>query len=452
MEGQQSAGGNMLQGWVYGCSDLQGSMQLQQGKKPCMSQNPSAFDLVDNERQESMVIEDDVTNYAELGKPEHNEVCKSEDGSPWQRMKWTGKMVKLLITILSYIGEDPSTDCVGSQRKMSSLLRKLGKWRCVSKVMGERGYHVSPQQCEDKFNNLNKTYRRLNDLLGRGISCKVVENPKLLDIIDISEKGKEDVRKLLTSKHLFFEEMCSYHNGNRLFLPHDPDLLQSLLLILKNEDDYELYDLSQPVLDVTNQKTGVLTEVDTAEDNGVTSGFPEYSAKWLRLINQNEIASFGNISKPLDSNQTLDAQHDTGEYNVPNSEFSSVSAMWLKQTNENQVAGLGSPLKLWDCNQILDAQPQYNLPLKNLSCPEGNEADGSQKQWMAYHVYQLQKQKLQLKSMVLKLEKQQFKWQRYSWKQDLELEKMRLENKCLKLRNEYIAMQLKRRRMELENQ
>ncbi|XVF00752.1 hypothetical protein REPUB_Repub04eG0028500 [Reevesia pubescens] len=450
MEGQPSAGGNMLQGWAYGCLDMEGSMQLHNKQKPCMSQLPSAFGFVENESQEIVVIEDDVTKYAEKSKLEHNEVGKSEDGSTWQRMKWTGKMVKLLITILSYIGEDPSTDCVGSQTKMSYLLRKLGKWKCVSKVMAERGYRVSPQQCEDKFNNLNKTYRRLNDLLGRGTSCKIVENPKLLDVIDVSEKGKEDVRKILTSKHLFFEEMCSYHNGNRLYLPHDPDLLQSLLLILKNEDDYELHDSGQPVLDGTELKAGVLAKVDTTEDNGATSGFSEFSAKWLRLINENEIAGFVNTSKSLNSNRTLDAQGDTAEYNGANSGFSGVSALWLKQTNDNKVAGLGNHLKRWDCNQNLDSQTLYNLNHRNLSCPEGNEADGSQKQLMAYRVCQLEKQKLLLKSKLLKLEKQQLNWQGNSLKQDLELEKMRLENKCLKLGNECIAMHLKRRRIDLE--
>ncbi|KAK6283009.1 hypothetical protein POUND7_016834 [Theobroma cacao] len=446
MEGQPSPGGKMLQGRDYGCQDLQGSMKPSHEQKPCMFELPPASGLVENEGHENMVIEDDVTNYADQGTLGHNEVGKSEDGSPWQRMKWTGKMVKLLITILSYIGEDPSTDCVGSQRKMSSLLRKLGKWKCVSKVMVERGYHVSPQQCEDKFNNLNKTYRRLNDLLGRGTSCKVVENPKLLDIIDLSEKGKEDVRKILTSKHLFFEEMCSYHNGNRLYLPHDPDLLQSLLLILKNENDNELYDLSQPGLYGTDKKAGVLAEGDAAEDSGATSGFPAFSAR-LRLTNENEIAGFGNTSKSLDSNQTLDAQGDLAEYNGTNSGFSAVSAMWLKQTNENQAAGLGNPLKPWDCNQNSDAQPLYNFTHQNLSCPEGNEADRSQNQQMAYRMYQLEMQKLQLKSKMLKLEKQRFKWQCNSLKQDMEVDRMRMENKCLKLGNECIAMQLKQRRI-----
>ncbi|TYH78195.1 hypothetical protein ES332_D04G208700v1 [Gossypium tomentosum] len=405
-----SAGGNMLQEWEYGCLGLQGSIQPQNEQQPCMSKLPSAFGSVENERREITVIEDDVTNYAKQCMLEHNEAGKNEDGPPWQRMKWTGKMVKLLITILSYIGEDPSTDCAGNQIKVSSLLRKLGKWKCVSKVMLERGYIVSPQQCEDKFNNLNKTYRRLNDLLGRGTSCKVVENPKLLDIINVSEKGKEDVRKLLMSKHLFFEEMCSYHNGNRMYLPHDPDLLQSLLFILKNEDDYELLDSNQPTPD---KKAGV-----TAKDN---EDFAEFSAKWLELISENGIA-------PLCSNQTLNAQGDATEYNGANSGFSAeISTLWFKPMNDNEVVGPTSSLKPSCFNQIPDT--------------EDNEADGSQ--WMTRQAYQLEKRKLRLKSKVLDLEKQRLKWRRRSWKQDMELEKMRLVNKCLKHGNEYIALQLK---------
>ncbi|TYI33941.1 hypothetical protein ES332_A04G168900v1 [Gossypium tomentosum] len=410
MEGKPSAGGNMLQEWEYGCLGLQGSIQPQNEQQPCMSRLPFAFGSVENERQEIIVIEDDVTNYPNQCMLEHNEAGKNEDGSPWQRMKWTGKMVKLLITILSYIGEDPSTDCAGNQIKVSSLLRKLGKWKCVSKVMLERGYIVSPQQCEDKFNNLNKTYRRLNDLLGRGTSCKVVENPKLLDIINVSEKGKEDVRKLLMSKHLFFEEMCSYHNGNRLYLPHDPDLLQSLLFILKNVDDYELLDSNQPVPD---KKAGV-----TAKDN---EDFAEFSAKWLELISKNGIA-------PSGSNQTLNAEGDATEYNGANSGFSAeISTMWFKPMNNNEVVGPTSSLKPSCFNQIPDT--------------EDNEADGSQ--WMTRRAYQLEKQKLRLKSKVLDLEKQRLKWRCRSWKQDMELEKMRLVNKCLKHGNECIALQLK---------
>jgi hypothetical protein len=153
--------------------------------------------------------------------------------SPWHRVKWTDAMVRILITAVSYIGEESES---GSRRKHSNL-QKRGKWKSVSQVMAERSHFVSPQQCEDKFNDLNKRYKRLNEILGRGTSCEVVENPTLLDVMEISEKSKDEVRKILSSKHLYYEEMCSYHNGNRLHLPPDPDLQHSLRLALRNPHD-----------------------------------------------------------------------------------------------------------------------------------------------------------------------------------------------------------------------
>nr|CAD1831370.1 unnamed protein product [Ananas comosus var. bracteatus] len=105
-----------------------------------------------------------------------------------------------------------------SSSSSSSALQKKGKWKTISRLMLERGgCRVSPQQCEDKFNDLNKRYKRLNDILGRGTSCRVVENPSLLDsLTHVTAKGKDDVRKILSSKHLFYREMCAYHNGQRI--------------------------------------------------------------------------------------------------------------------------------------------------------------------------------------------------------------------------------------------
>ncbi|CAB4308642.1 unnamed protein product [Prunus armeniaca] len=98
--------------------------------------------------------------------------------------------------------------------------------------MISKGCHVSPQQCEDKFNDLNKRYKRLNDILGRGTSCRVVENPALMDSMPhLSAKAKDDVRKILSSKHLFYKEMCAYHNGQRIPDCHDLDL-QGILYLL----------------------------------------------------------------------------------------------------------------------------------------------------------------------------------------------------------------------------
>ncbi|KFK42100.1 hypothetical protein AALP_AA2G210700 [Arabis alpina] len=145
------------------------------------------------------------------------------------KSQWIDKSVKLMITALSYLNEEDSM-------KKHSVLQ--GKWKLVSKAMEERGYHVSSQQCEDKFNDLNKRYKKLNEMLGRGICCDVVENPMLLDKIDyLNEVEKDEVRRILSSKHLFYEEMCSYHNGNRLHLPHDLALQRFLRLMLRNRDD-----------------------------------------------------------------------------------------------------------------------------------------------------------------------------------------------------------------------
>lgn len=75
----------------------------------------------------------------------HYEVGKGKKGLSWQRVKWTDKMVKLLITVVSYIGEDATFDN-GCGRGKFTVLQKngKGKWKYVSKVMAERGYHVSP--------------------------------------------------------------------------------------------------------------------------------------------------------------------------------------------------------------------------------------------------------------------------------------------------------------------
>ncbi|KAL9332041.1 hypothetical protein ACSQ67_001651 [Phaseolus vulgaris] len=134
--------------------------------------------------------------------------------SPWHRMKWTDTMVRLLIMAVYYIGDEAGSE--GSdptKKKATGLLQKKGKWKSVSRGMMEKGYYVSPQQCEDKFNDLNKRYKRVNDILGKGTACRVVENQTLLDTMDLSPKMKEEVRKLLNSKHLFFREMCTYHNS-----------------------------------------------------------------------------------------------------------------------------------------------------------------------------------------------------------------------------------------------
>ncbi|CAL0316921.1 unnamed protein product [Lupinus luteus] len=144
-------------------------------------------------------------------------VSSSSTSSPWQRMKWSDTMVRLLIMAVYYIGDEgggsETTDPNGKKKPSGGLLQKKGKWKSVSRAMMEKGFYVSPQQCEDKFNDLNKRYKRVNDILGKGTACRVVENQNLLDSMELEPKMKEEVRKLLNSKHLFFREMCAYHNS-----------------------------------------------------------------------------------------------------------------------------------------------------------------------------------------------------------------------------------------------
>ncbi|KAF2312029.1 hypothetical protein GH714_027797 [Hevea brasiliensis] len=98
--------------------------------------------------------------------------------------------------MVACVGDDGAFEGVDRLKRKSGILQKKGKWKTVSKIMISKGCHVSPQQCEDKFNDLNKRYKRLNDILGRGTSCRVVENPALMDSKPhLSAKAKDDYER-----------------------------------------------------------------------------------------------------------------------------------------------------------------------------------------------------------------------------------------------------------------
>ncbi|XP_065881529.1 uncharacterized protein [Euphorbia lathyris] len=354
--------------------------------------------------------DEDEPSYTEDGLDGHNEASRGKKGSTWQRVKWTDKMVKLLITAVSYIGEDMSSDCDGGMRRKFAVLQKKGKWKLVSKVMAERGFHVSPQQCEDKFNDLNKRYKRLNDMLGRGTSCQVVENPALLDVIDyLSEKDKDDVRKILSSKHLFYEEMCSYHNGNRLHLPHDPSLQRSLQLALRSKDD----------LDNDDMRKHQPEDLDEDDQEGETDDHDEFEENQsFRGDNRGLYGTLGSTMKRF--------RHGQGH---PDACFGNSSQ------DGNKCSYNHLPISQVDMNQMSS---------------ESTRAAWSQKQWMESRTLQLEEQKLQIQLEMLELEKQRFKWQRFSRKRDQELEKLRMENERMKLENERMAMELKRKEMGVD--
>lgn len=433
MEGNLSSGNMNPGGPVFGGLDLQGPMGLnhhqhphglqqqhlpqpQQGlvsrasmceafpltmgkSKECEHHN-SMRDYDQSEKGKHLPSDEDEHNFNEEMDGQ-SEVNHGNKVSIWRRVKWTDSMIRLLITALSYIGEDAASDgCHGGRRKQFNLQKK-GKWKLISKVMAERGFYVSPQQCEDKFNDLNKRYKKLNDILGRGTSCQVVENPPLLDMMDhLSEKAKDEVRKILSSKHLFYEEMCSYHNGNRLHLPHDPALQRSLQLALRSKDDQ----------DIDSRRH---SHDDDEDDHDAET----------------------------DDHEEYEENHGRSVYGVHGD-----SAKRIKQGQGLEDFSFGNPHSMTlDFNRVLELQsPHANM---HPTLPDGQKAARQQNLWQKSRALQLEEQKLQIELEMLDLEKQRLKWQRFSKKKDRELEKLRMENDRMRLENERMALKLKQ--MEL---
>ncbi|OIW06250.1 hypothetical protein TanjilG_23307 [Lupinus angustifolius] len=350
--------------------------------------------------------DEDEPSFNEDSGEGHHEAAGGKNGSPWHRMKWTDKMVRLMITAVSYIGEDAT--CDGGGRRKFAVLQRKGKWKCISKVMAERGYHVSPQQCEDKFNDLNKRYKKLNDMLGRGTSCQVVENPALLDVIDyLTEKEKDDVRKTLSSKQLFYEEMCSYHNNNRLHLPHDPALQRSLQLALRNRDDHDNDEIRRSNHDEDDQDFE--TEGHDFEENYASHG----DSRGMYM-------SLGGAMKKLKQGQ-----------------------------GQDDATTFGNSFNCQEHNKSSHAHGQMVQSDMNQALPESMRAAWlQQKRWIEYRSLQLEEQKLQIQAEMLELEKQRYKWQKFSHKKDRQLEKMKMENERMTIENERLALDLKRKEME----
>ncbi|XP_071737764.1 uncharacterized protein [Rutidosis leptorrhynchoides] len=352
------------------------------------NQTISLSDFGKGERGKSSLSDEDEPSLTEDGHDNHNNENRGKSTLQWHRVKWSDPMVRLLITAVSYIGEDASMEYGGGPRRKYSTLQKKGKWKSVSKVMAERGHFVSPQQCEDKFNDLNKRYKRLNEILGRGTSCEVVENPSLLDLMDhVSDKLKDEVRKILSSKHLYYEEMCSYHNGNRLHLPPDPELQRSLRLALRTKDDHD-------------------EELDHDDDD------------------QDPYMDDHNVYDPHHHNHHHHHHHGLN----------------LDQRGAYGV-GEGSSKRIKQ-NEPKNMQTDMNR--------EGLEVNLLQDQWMKHRLVQLEEQKVHIQEQMLELEKERFKWQRFRRKKDTELEMMKMENERMKLVNEQMTLELKHKEMSAD--
>lgn len=378
------------------------------------SQEDPTFSLTDYNKLDrgKSASDDDDPSLIEDAADNRNDPSKGKKASPWQRVKWTDSMVRLLITAVSYISEEAAAEYGGGSRRKYTNLQKKGKWKSVSKVMAERGHFVSPQQCEDKFNDLNKRYKRLNEILGRGTSCEVVEKPALLDVMDhISEKAKEEVRKILSSKHLHYEEMCSYHNGNRLHLPPDPELQRSLRLALRSREDHDDIDAKRH-LNEDNDEDDQDAEFD---DHG------EY-----------------------EENQALSGDH--------RAYLQGGSSKRAKQCQTHDEFSFRNSLNSLDCNKTFSFQVENADSDANKAPAEGTRTTAVlPKQSLSHWNLQIEEQRLNIEMQMLELEREKFKWQRFCRKKDRELEMMRMEIERMKLENERMALDLRRKELGIDN-
>jgi hypothetical protein len=333
--------------------------------------------------------EEDEPSYTEDGNGENTEGAKGKKGSTWQRMKWTDNVVRLLISVVARVGDDGSVEGGEGLKRKSAVLQKKGKWKTVSKIMIGKGCHVSPQQCEDKFNDLNKRYKRLNDILGRGTSCQVVENPTLMDSMPhLSTKAKDDVRKILSSKQLFYKEMCAYHNGQWIPDCHDLDLQGHPLPLGRCSTDNNVSDEEE------------------AEENHDTE------------------------------DDELDDEDNKGD-----------------GIDRERMGGMGDRKRssegddhLWPQLISLDS---FEVEMAEIF-QDPKKTIWERREWIKKQKLQLQEQRVSFQAEALELEKQRYKWLRYRSKKDRELERLRLENERMKLENERRALLLRQKELEID--
>ncbi|XP_020212780.1 ESF1 homolog [Cajanus cajan] len=330
--------------------------------------------------------------------------------SPWHRMKWTDTMVRLLIMAVYYIGDEAGSEGTDpTKKKATGLLQKKGKWKSVSRGMMEKGYYVSPQQCEDKFNDLNKRYKRVNDILGKGTACRVVENQSLLDTMDLSPKMKEEVRKLLNSKHLFFREMCAYHNS----CGHN------------------------------NCGTSNVQQQSTeAQPHGTPQQQHQHQHQQCLHSSENGVGSLRMLKEDEDEDEEEDSEEDSDEEEEESGDENDVMRKRAKKVGFGVSSSSSSSLS--QVMQQLSGEVSGVLQ-------DGGKSGWEKKQWMKKRVVQLEEQQVSYQMQAFELEKQRLKWARFSSKKEREMERDKLQNERRRLEIERMVLLIRQKELELLN-
>ncbi|XP_050226452.1 trihelix transcription factor DF1 [Mercurialis annua] len=338
--------------------------------------------------------------------------------SPWQRMKWTDHMVRLLIMAVFYIGDEVGSEGNGNDfngKKKSGIAQKKGKWKSVSKAMLEKGFYVSPQQCEDKFNDLNKRYKRVNDILGKGMSCKVVENQNLLETMELSSKMKEEVKKLLNSKHLFFREMCAYHNS----CGHGSNGGASA-----SHSAEVATDQSRPQHQLQQRCSH-----STANPQFATNSRTETEGSKMARRARNE---------EEDEEDYDDSDEDEDDYEDEDDEGNEDDPARKRQKTVAPLSASSSPSLVHQLNSDLVSVVQ-----------DESKSALEKKHWMRVRLMQIEEQRVSYQHKAFELEKQRLKWVKFSSKKEREMERAKLENERTRLESERMVLLIRQKEVEL---
>ncbi|XP_004497590.1 uncharacterized protein [Cicer arietinum] len=371
--------------------------------------------------------------------------------SPWQRMKWTDTMVRLLIMAVYYIGDEAGSEGNNndpmSKKKPSGLLQKKGKWKSVSRAMMEKGFYVSPQQCEDKFNDLNKRYKRVNDILGKGTACRVVENQNLLDSMDLTTKMKEEVRKLLNSKHLFFREMCAYHNS----CGHGSVVASSNVQQQQVEGGTTTPPpQAQPQQHQQQQLQQQQQQCFHSSENGL---------KMLKIGN-GEGEEEDDESEDDDSEDDSDEEDDEsreggsknqiGHFNDQDEDENDGKLLTSSRKRARKEGGFAFSMSSLSSSTALTSTLMHQMKSEISGVfQDGGKSPWEKKQWIRSKIMMLEEEKVRYLSQEFELEKQRLKWARFSSKKEREMERAKVENERRRLENERMVLIIRQKEIEL---
>ncbi|XP_066314283.1 uncharacterized protein [Miscanthus floridulus] len=377
---------------------------------------------------------------------------------PWTRMKWTDAMVRLLIGVVYSVGDDGEgvataggagagkagrAGSSGHGHAAAAQQQKKGKWKSVSHAMMDKGFAVSPQQCEDKFNDLNKRYKRVVDLLGRGRACRVVENHALIDTLDdLTPKAKDEARKLLSSKHLFFREMCTYHNNlppHAACLHHPPPAPVAAAASSAARHAYAQLQAAAPSPPgMKDSSADVADDEDDDSDDAVSDNGDEDEDGY------DEEEDGGHMYHS--NNRPSRRQHSGGGRSKRGRGENGAAAEDL----DDEAEGGGGRRARWRAAARVAPDPSAMLRQVKSELASATMDPQQARSWVRRRAVEVEEQQIRLDSHACYLDGQRLKWERFRGDKERDMERARLQNDRLRMESRRLLLMLRHKDIELD--